>query len=71
MPIKKYSDAVQLLWSWQHGGDSFTCNLFSLYAKADQTNKLSLESIFPIETIVYNDWFNYNDSNEFFKKYLK
>ena len=62
--------AIELLWYWQNGGDSFTCQLFSLYAKADSGNRKRIEMGFPVEVAVYNEWAAAECPILFFKEHL-
>ena len=43
--------------AWQfHTGDWFTCQLFSLMAKADSGNFYRLASVFPVEAEAFKWW---------------
>ena len=59
--------AVELLYYWQNGGDSFTCQLYSLFSKADPENKTRLQLGFPIEAHAYSLWYAALDPEEFFR----
>jgi hypothetical protein len=62
--------AVELLYYWQRmGGDSFTCKLYSLIAKADASNKVRLAAAFPVEFETYCEWHRSPSEDEFFARY--
>lgn len=63
--------AVELLWDSQHGGDSFTCMLYRMIAKADLGNKLLLKQSFPVEVETWLEWYHSPTEEEFFRDYLK
>ena len=60
---------IRDLWYWRHGGDSFTCQLFSLIQKADPSNRVKLRRAFPEEVEAWSQWYNSSSEEEFFKNY--
>lgn len=66
----KYKKAIENLYYWQQGGDSFTCMLYSLIAKADYWNKESLAEAFPYNVLAFDDWQKSTDmGTELFKNH--
>ena len=62
-------DAATKLYWWQHGGDSFTPQLYSLISKADPGNRAKLALAFPIEVGVFKAWYDGASEEEFYKRY--
>lgn len=61
--------AIELLWYWQCGGDSFTCDLYSLMMKADGVNLAKLSEAYPTESTALFMWKESKDPKEFFATY--
>lgn len=47
-------------------GDWFTCHLYRLMQKADESNLRRLAEAFPLEAKVYRDWHSAPNEKEFF-----
>ncbi len=61
--------AARRLYNWQYeNGDSFTCQLFSLIAKADPCNKAKLMQGFNDECLVFMLWQS-SDPKFFFESF--
>lgn len=63
---EKIQALVQLIHYWRNGGDSFTCQLFSLFMKANHVNKSRLIKAFPEEAIIWLDWYSSPSEEAFF-----
>lgn len=70
VPHEELKQAVRYLYRWQHGQDSFTCQLFGLIQKADPPNKTKLHRCFPAEVRAYELWHASPDEEAFFKEWL-
>jgi len=57
------------VWSWQHGGDSFSSMLLSLFTKADPGNQKRLENSFPELTSSYWEWYYAPGPSDFYERY--
>lgn len=67
---KNLQQAAFQLYLWHHaGGNNFTCQLYSLIAKADLQNRGKLRRAFPTEVLIFEEWQNAETSKDFFKKY--
>ena len=67
---KNYKKAVEELYYWQTGGDSFSCMLFNLIAKADYWNKENIWRGFPYHILAFDDWQKSTDmGTELFKNH--
>lgn len=62
--------AAEKLYFWQHSYTGcFSDNLFNLFQKADPDNFRKLSVGFPLEAIVFAQWYSSESSDSFFKKY--
>ncbi|MEO5348842.1 MAG: hypothetical protein H7836_04275 [Magnetococcus sp. YQC-3] len=66
-----FEKAVEHLYYWQHGGDSFACMLFTLMQKADEDNQRRLYQGFPVHFTTWQLWNNYETQDDFFEDHLK
>ena len=66
----KLKKAVERLYDWQYrDGTSFTCQLYSLFGKADPINKIKLFIAFPEEAAAYTAWHKSDDPDVFFESH--
>ncbi len=58
------------IWRWQTVGGltNFRTQLFDLFAKADNENLARLALAFPLEALIYHEWFC-GDIDAFYEKY--
>lgn len=61
--------AAERLHFWQHGGTSYTCDLYSLMAKADSRNFSILMRAYPVEAATYMLWRCSPSPEEFYTAY--
>ncbi len=61
--------AVEKLWYWQVGGDSFSCKFFDLFAKADLENQAKLGSVYPADALAFKMWRDAESAESFFKEF--
>ena len=68
MPKDSLEEAVKELYFWQFGTNptNFTAQLYSLFQKADMSNKARLSAVFPFEAEALKRWEIAKDQNEFF-----
>jgi hypothetical protein len=69
MNEKLYEKRCFDLFLWQHGGDHFTCMLFTLIHKADPSNVNKLREGFPVEVAVWEEWMATPSAAEFYLKH--
>ncbi len=65
----KIQRAAERLYCWQHGGTSFTCNLYSLMCQADRERFSILADAFPIEACALIAWRNSPTPEMFYSHY--
>lgn len=66
-----FHQAMQRLIYWRNGGNSFTCELYRLFQKADYENKAILAQAYPNESAAHSLWYaapNEQDFLEFWKQ---
>lgn len=68
--VPDYVHAVQDLKYWQEGQNFFTCELYSLMAKADVQKFAKLAIGFPVEAKAFSDWYHSPDPEAFFDAIL-
>lgn len=66
----EYKKAVQDLVFWQEGQHFFTCELYSLFQKADHNNQMKLAEVYPVEFQAFRDWYTTHDPELFFERVL-
>lgn len=58
------------VWNWQHGkATNFTCELFSLFCKADVNNRRKLADAFPEEASIFGEWYFSPTPEEFYARH--
>lgn len=67
--LAEKGEAINRLKYWRDGGDSFTCQLYSLIQKADPANRMRIRKGFPTEVEVWNEWYCSPTEESFFEKY--
>lgn len=66
------TEEAKQLWDWQHGGSSFYCMLYTLFQKADASNKQKLATAFPNHWLALEEWNKSpNYGEDFFKEWIK
>jgi len=70
MNREEFERALRLLYVWQYkDGTSFTCNLYSLFMKADENNRSKLANAFPCEYMAWQTWYHSEDPEKMFERY--
>lgn len=68
--MENLTEQVMQLWDWQHGGTSFSCQLYALFQKADSENKARLAMAFPDHWKALLAWNDAGDNgNDLFRYY--
>lgn len=67
--LKEDPDFIQAafdIFHWQHGGTNFTSMLYSLFQKADSSNKSKLGQVYPYNKLAIDVWNSFETQEEFF-----
>lgn len=70
MENQELEQAIRDLYFSQRGGDSFRCQLYRLFGKADPNNRTRLALAFPVESQAYAMWYRAPDEQAFFRDWI-